>query len=166
MRTKKWSIIFLVFFGFILFAAQSAIGGCELPFLDELIDASGNAPGTKYDGTITVYFDTEDYETLSYFSDMYFFLRLRKGQEKYSFSGVAYSVDWRQSNIPGQLDLLDEFIGTTVIKNLYNCNPDPTTGTCPEYSLKSYNLDVNEDESGGSSTFRFWIVDIVIGVVD
>jgi hypothetical protein len=169
MRTKKWSIIFLLFTGIILFSAQSAIGGCELPFLDELVDLS-NAPKTKYEGPITVYFDTDDYPPapISYLSDMYYFLRLRKGQTKYSFSGVTRGIDYRQAFIPQQLDALDEFFRTTVIKTIYNCNPDPdpAVGNCPDYSLKSYRLDVNEDESMGSSDFRFWIVDIIIGVLD
>jgi hypothetical protein len=166
MGTKKWALIFLIFTGFIFLAAQSALGGCELPFLDDLIDEGGNAPGTKYEGPITVYFHTDNYPPapLSYLSDMYYFLRLRKGQSKYSFSGVSNSIDYRQSNVPGQLDEIDNFIRITVIPSIYSCNPDSDVGNCPDFSLKSYNLDVNEDESGGTSSLRFWIVNIVIGV--
>jgi hypothetical protein len=96
---------------------------------------------------------------------MYYFLRLRKGNIKYSFSGVANGIDYRESNIPGQLDEIDNFLLTTVIKSLYDCEPE-TEGSCPDFALKSYKWDVNDDESLGTSELLFWIVDIVIGVQD
>ena len=43
MKTNKWALIFLLFTGIILFAAQSALGGCEVSSLDALIE-TGNAP--------------------------------------------------------------------------------------------------------------------------
>jgi len=80
MKTKKWALTFLVVFtGMILFTAQSALGGSEVSGLPP---PTGNAPGTKYEGPLTVFFhDVNETGRSAFEADMYWFLRLRHGSE-------------------------------------------------------------------------------------
>lgn len=166
MKVSKGVLILLLLSGMFFCAAQSAFGGCEVAILDQLINLQDqqNAPGTKYYGTITIYFEPAPIsgsETPN--SNMYYFLRLRKGYNLYSFAGKTVNIDPRASNLERQVNAIGSFFNETVIPKLYDCT---TYEDCPVAFLKSYSLDVSQEESFGSSEFLFYIADIVIAVQD
>ena len=163
MKTKKWALVFLLFTGMILFAGQSALGGCEVAALDALIEG-GNAPGTKLEGPLTVFYygSTDGIGSAS----MYFFMRLRKGSDFYSFAGGPYSV-----TLPGDFINLvpwyiQDFFINVVVPDLYpNCDtaepPD-----CPEIVLKSYDMDVDWEAPGSDNGLVYFIANIQVAIHD
>ena len=168
MGTKKKALTFLLFAGIMLFTAQSAFGGCEVAGLDALIDVSGNAPGTKLSGPITVYYQKIGDPKPGYIftADMYLFLRLRKGAEVYQFAGKVAGVDF--PNIDADVLNIEEFFEDIVIPALYSgCDP---LVDCPNVVLKSYDMDVDWETPGdtgeGEEKLYSFIADIVIAVQD
>jgi hypothetical protein len=182
MKTKKWAIIFLLFVGIILFAAQSALGGCEIAALDALV-AEGNAPGTKLEGPLTVFYygNTNGIGTAS----MYFFMRLRKGSDFYSFAGGPYLVTLPTDFTNLVPDYIEDFFINVVVPNLnecdlnynpanppsYDCQDPPYTvcAQCPELPdivLKSYDMDVDWEAPGNNGGLVYFITNIQVGIHD
>ena len=168
MKTKKWAIIFLLFTGIILFAAQSALGGCEVADLDWLISGQ-NAPGPKLEGPITIIYIPRD--GISGPTDMYWFLRLRKGSSFYSFAGgptvINYPLAITDQGENGVASILQEFFELHVVETLYpGCN---SAGTCPDIVLKSADMGVDEETPGYSPPewgIFYFIANIQVGVHD
>jgi hypothetical protein len=178
MKTKKWAIIFLLFTGMILFAVQSALGGCEVSNLDWLISGE-NAPGPKLEGPLTIFYQCDESNQANdcvnrpydFSGNMYFFLRLRKGSKLYSFAGGPYPVDVTDdlmctdsaSCVAWQIG---EFFDKRVVPTLYpGCDDPPPPSTCPTIVLKSADNLVNwEPEVGYNSNLAFFITDIVVGI--
>lgn len=157
MRTKKGVLTFLLFAGIMLFTAQSAFGGCEVAAMDQLIDLSDNAPGTKYSGTLTVYFHPNE---AGMTGDMYLFARLRKGIDLYAFSDVIGGVT--HEDFMNDPILVGDFFLDTVIPYLYDC----VFPNCPDAVLKSYDMDVSHDGQGEFNLMQFYVVDFTIAVHD
>ena len=160
MGTKKKALTFLLFAGIILFTAQSAFGGCEVAALDALIDVSGNAPGTKLSGPITVFYKFKSGNPAGEFvADMYFFLRLRKGYDLHQFAAgpTEVTVPYFEAHV----FFIEDFFEDTVIPALYNCTAD-----CPSVVLKSYDMDVDWEAPGDNGGLFYFIADIVIAVQD
>ena len=171
MRTKKWALFFLMCTGFILFAAQSALGGCEVAALDALIETGGNAPGTKLSGPITVYYqcveeNLGDCEGASFLADMYFFLRLRKGAEFYSFAGKFGGVDF--PSFDADVANILAFFEDTVIPSLYPGCDELGNPPCPSIVLKSYDMDVDWEAPPANVEpgLFFFIADLVVAIQD
>ena len=164
MGTKKKVLTFLVFAGIMLFTAQAAFGGCEVASLDPLI--SGNAPGTKLEGPITVFYQLGSENPDGTFqAGMYFFLRLRKGSQFYQFAGGPVDVEYPTDIVDEVPIIIGDFFVDTVIPNLYGCNSE-IPGDCPDVVLKSYDMDVDWEAPGENSGLRFFIADIVIAIQD
>ena len=168
MKAKKWALIFLLFTGIMLFAAQSALGGCEVAALDELI-SEGNAPGLKLEGPLTVFYQktSDDPPGPEFTVDMYWFLRLRKGSDLYSFAGgpatdIILPTDLL-TIVPGTIETF--FINTVVPAVVTGCDIPPEV--CPEVILKSYDLDVDDETPlGDNAGLLYSIANIVIGLHD
>jgi hypothetical protein len=168
MKTKKWAIIFLLFAGIILFAVQSAIGGCEVSNLDPLLP-DDNAPGTKLEGPITIFYQLPDGAT-SGPAFMYWFMRLRKGSTFYTFAGGPADIIFPSDLldvIDGVPYILENFFNDTVVPALYpecTLNPD----ICPNIVLKSYDMEVDWDAEPGGEEFDsglyYFIANIVVAI--
>ena len=166
MGTKKKVLTFLVFAGMMLFTAQSALGGCEVAALDPLI-IDGNAPGTKLEGPLTVFYKwvSHDPDGPAWTADMYWFLRLRHGSKFYSFAGGPEEVLFPTEILTMPPIIIGDFFADIVIPNLYKCNPE-IPGECPEVVLKSYDMDVSWEPPGDNGGLYYFIADIVIAVQD
>jgi hypothetical protein len=171
MKTKKWAIIFLLFASIILFAAQSALGGCEVAALDALIETGGNAPGTKLSGPITVFYqciepDSNDCLDNRFLADMYFFLRLRKGAEFYSFAGKIEEVNF--PDFESDVANIQAFFDDTVLPALYPGCDEAGNPACPDIVLKSYDMDVDWEAPPANVEpgLFFFIADIVVAIQD
>ena len=173
MKTKKWALTFLaVFAGMVLFTAQSALGGCEVSNLDLDPLITGNAPGTKLEGPITIFYQPVDGTSGFWDANMYWFLRLRHGSKFYSFADgpevVEIPTDLLSTDEGGVPFIIGNFFINTVIPALYpGCDeatpPDPG---CPNVVLKSYDMDVDWDAQGDNGGLFFFIADIVIAIQD
>jgi hypothetical protein len=157
MKTKKWTIIFLLFTGIILFAGQSAFGGCEVGALDQYVD--DKAPGTRYKGTLAFYYDDE-------LQIVYIFARIVIKKTPYAFAGKIENVE-SVADFLNDPTLVSAFFTDNVIPYLYNCDP----GSCPDVALKSYSDDVARDNPGCvdytvCEAYEFYILDFVIAVND
>jgi hypothetical protein len=180
MKTKKWALVFLLFTGIIFFAAQSAVGGCEVGDLDWLISGE-NAPGTKLEGPLTIYYhcieaDPNDCEDYIFTADMYFFLRLRKGSTLYSFAGGPEQIevpgDLLSTTEDGVAWKIGEFFDDVVVPALYpGCN-ETSPDSCPSVALKSADNAVDWEPwdpaivNTATPGLAFFITDIVVGFRD
>jgi hypothetical protein len=173
MKTKKWAIVFLLFTGIILFAVQPVLGGCEVSYLDALV-SDDNAPGTKLEGPITVFYQktSDDPAGPEFTADMYFFLRLRKGSEFYSFASGPYHDIIVPTDYLGVVkDSLELYFVSTVVPTVFpGCDTAPEG--CPGIVLKSYDMDVDDeipfDDNGnplGDNGNLFYVIaNIVVGI--
>lgn len=111
-----------------------------------------NAPGTKYEGPLTLNFDD---------GGMYIFLRLRKGSVLYPFSGFKAGVAY--TDIGAQQTAVEAFFLENVLPVLY-----PGVSPLPTALLKSVDQIVsdNEIEFPGCCDQLFVILDVVIAVQD
>jgi hypothetical protein len=161
MKTKKWALMFLLFTGIILFAAQSALGGCEVSDLDWLISGE-KAPGTKLEGPITLFYKPDN--GISGPADVYWFMRLRKGSSFYSFAGqdrIEFPVDIASPT--GVPFIIEQFFDNVVVPTLYpGCNTPPDT--CPDIVLKSADMGVDWEPPGANSGLFFFIANIQVGI--
>ena len=169
MKTKKWTIIFLLFTGIILFAAQSALGGCEVTDLDYLV-SGGNAPGTKLEGPLTIFYQLPP-ETYSGPAEMYWFMRLRKGSTFHAFAGgpttIQFPVDLLSPT--GVPYIIEQFFNSSVVPALYpECEGPPDT--CPDIVLKSADMGVDWDAEPGPGLFQsglfYFIANIQVAIHD
>jgi hypothetical protein len=182
MKKKKWALVFLLFTGIILFATQSAIGGCEVGDLDWLI-SEGNAPGTKLDGPITIFYQPkedngpEEENAVTCFegaepADMYFFLRLKKGANLYSFAGGPEIICFPDDVTEVVPYIIGVFFDEHVVPTLYpDCTPNqnPPDEDCPNIVLKSADLGVDWEPPPGfgfTSGLNYFIANIQVGIHD
>jgi hypothetical protein len=135
--------------------------------LGDLVVLDSNAPGTKYSGPVTVYFHEETDGTFT----MYYFLRLKRGNELYSFAGFTANVDPSPNELGAQVCIIEAFIKRVVIPVVEECSAgvcddcDPCdTGDCPTAVLKSFSQDVAQGEppEGNPQLLTFYILNIVI----
>jgi hypothetical protein len=164
MKTNKWTIIFLLFTGIILFAAQSALGGCEVADLDFLI-SDEKAPGTKLEGPLTLFYQLPPGE-ISGPADLYWFIRLRKGSMFYSFAGGPAAITFPTDILTEVPIIIGEFFDTTVVQNLYPGCELTTTDTCPNIVLKSADMGVDWEPPGDNSGLFFFIANIRVAIHD
>ena len=64
--------------------------------------------------------------------------------------------------------IVSSFFMDTVMPGLYPglCPNQPGEDTCPNVVLKSYTLDVSQDDPPATSLMQFYIVDITLAVKD
>jgi hypothetical protein len=163
MRTAKAAVIFLSLAVMILFTAHSALAGCEVAALDALI-TSDNAPGTKLEGPITVYF--EGTTTGIGPAQMYWFMRLRHGSQFYSFAGGPETVDLPNDYIARVPEVMQDFFEDVVVPTLYPGCDTAEPPDCPNVVLKSYDMDVDWEAPGFDSGLFYFIANIVVAVQD
>jgi len=165
MKTKRWAMILLLFAGIIFLAAQTALGGCEVAALDALISGD-NAPGLKLEGPLTVYYTqtSDDPEGPAFTADMYWFIRLRKGSQLYSFAGGPQEVILPTELLSVVPDTIENYFMTTVVPAVIpGCESEPEG--CPDVVLKSYNMDVDDTTPfGDNGGLLYFIANIVIGI--
>ena len=142
-------------------ATELTAGGCQ-PGSDGEggIEVNPKAPGTKYEGPLTVYYekvvDTDPQEYI-----LNFFLRLRKGSTLNAFSAQSAAIYLDVESIKEETQW---FFTNTVIQNLYD-EPIPLDAAL----LKSVDQLVDEATSGGEEVNNgmvFNILDVVIAVQD
>lgn len=174
MKTRKGILILLLSVAIILAITQSAMAGRGKEvagggFLDSIVNKS--APGTKISGPIAIYYEkggTASCTGMGDFStNMYFFMRLRKGNNLYPFSGVTKNVCYFDVNT--QASAVGSFIQNTVIPVIYRL---PSGRTYP-FALKNVDQLIEDDEAdfggccgGDFHTIYFTIADIEIAVQD
>ncbi|RLB88249.1 MAG: hypothetical protein DRH26_13960 [Deltaproteobacteria bacterium] len=183
MKIFKGLIFSLLMMAMVLSYAHEAVarGSAVAPGAEPIIKVFPTAHGTKYSGPLTIYyiFDHIEQKTLingdvvdiDYYS-MHFFMRLRKGVNLYSFSGVAEET-YEYTDTLGQMTATEDFIQDTVIPSIY-CNPLNPPCTDPIALLKSIDMLVenNEGEYPGCCRdytgipMKFLITDVVIAVQD
>jgi hypothetical protein len=122
MKTKPISVVILALalscFAFPqqgLCSAPSSVGCTENA---GLIITDPSAPGTSLAGTLTLYFTGNDPECgaggFNCFGDVYWFMRIKKGNTTYAFSGSFYgNYNYAQSctPIPDEGEEIKEIIG-------------------------------------------------------
>ena len=140
---------------FALVGSQAGAGG------EGGITVYPNAPGTKYEGPLTIYYlPATSGDTTK--KNMHFFMRLRKGSTLYQFSGIAENVVYTDAN--EQQARIEMFIEDTVIPFLY-----PGVDPAPLALLKSIDQKVEDDPLSippCCGDMLFAIMDIVIAVQD
>ena len=163
MKTKGIVLASIMLTGMIFFAAQPALAGCEVASLDDLIAANANAPGTKYEGPLTIYFQEVTDCDGNTTTNMYLFLRLRKGWMPYVFGDMIAGID--DITFRNDPTVVESFFYDTVMPGLY---PDLCPGDfCPNAVLKAYTLDVTpSNDPGDGNGLTFYITDIVLAVQD
>ena len=111
-----------------------------------------NAPGTKYEGPLTIYYVPAGTNTF----DMYFFLRLRKGSTLHAFSGTALGVP---GAVEDQQQAITDFFNNNVKPILY---PESN----PPALLKSIDQIADDATSGCCGDMVYTIMDVVIAIQD
>ena len=171
MKTKKLAfIIMMIITGSILFTVQSAIGGCEILALEPYVDKK--APGTRYQGTLTLYFDNVD---------SYIFARIENKKVPYAFAGKIDGIGNPQELLNNPT-VVEAFFTENVVPYLYNCDPGfpecnppdaDNCAACPEAAFKAYSDDVNWENPGcydnrvwEAAPLFFYILDFAIAVDD
>jgi len=164
MKSVKGSLICLVLVVFSLVLTGEVLADKETgsgTFFDTIVDK--NAPGTKYTGTLTIYYqpsENNNCDTLGPNTTMYYFLRIKKGFKVYPFSGFASNICYLDLN--AQALAIKGFISQKVMP-LLSSNPSVT------FALKSVSQVVENDEiffPECCSGMTFMIMDIEIAVVE
>jgi hypothetical protein len=178
MKANKKLLLILLSTALVLCAAgvTFALVGSQAGDEGSGIQTNPNAPGTKYEGPLTLYFsDGEDGS-----SDLNMFLRLRKGSTLYAFSGTASGVE--VTLLTEIQCAVENFVEQTVIPLLYDdctpctpadcalgSEPDCELATCPTAWLKSVDQVTGDNElefPGCCNEMVFGIMDVVIAVQD
>lgn len=159
MKTVKGMLFFLCVVSLIFTFGQPAFSepaGCQTGSggTSVTLDTYPSAPGTKYEGPLTVYYGpyyNADGQLVDGWSNIMVLLRLRKGNQLWGFSGnVGGFEDVKVEDIQ---EAILHWFTNTVIPLLYpepgsnplapvGCTPfdlctDETTYCCPESWLKS-----------------------------
>lgn len=170
MRSAKIAVTFLIFGIVVFFTAQSAFGGCSIRFGDDNLFTDPQAPGTKYVGPLTVYYDKNDQPDESD-DQICWFIRLRKGSDLYQFGKCTQEFDKDNGVFPlNAIEPLQIYFINEVIPNIYQCgekSPIEEYRECPEAALKSYDQDVSsEDPPIANDSLEYFVMDITIAVQD
>jgi len=185
MKTTKGVFIVLFLVVIILTVGQPALAsrGSATTQGDPVLDIDKTAAGTSLYCTITIY-----YKDGMGSGNMDIFLRIRKGNTLYAFSGTKAYTNYF-GDISQQQTAIEQFIMETVIPYIYCCGGDPEVGcdscpvvcgcnpeagigcfdSCPSFdegtlALKSFDQYVENEEGTGNLVFT--IMDIVIKVID
>jgi hypothetical protein len=171
---KRIAFIFLTLFMVFAFgqSAMALVGSEPGTNGSGGIVVNPNAPGTKYEGPLTIYYVPDPDHTG--FSFMHIFLRLRKGSTLWGFSGIsAVSVDPTVTT-DGQAQVT-AFMNNTVMPILYPSYVPPTdpnnvqTSNYPWY-LKSVDQVVSDNALLGPppccNDMTFVIMDVIVAVQD
>ena len=156
---KRRFLILLLMVGLILAVAPSIVWarGSDSPQGGSIIETDKQAKGTKLSGPLTIYYDILEGTT----ADMYFFMRLRKGQTLYIFGGMESISNYQ--NITLIQEKIEDFVGATVIPSLFGL-------TVTYWALKSVEQVIEPDDpaatEGCCGGMLFTIMDIVIAVDD
>jgi hypothetical protein len=162
MRSVKGLLICLFFVVFCLVLAGQALADKETgsgTFFDTIVNK--NAQGTKYTGTLTIYYQPSGTGSCGDFApntNMYYFFRIKKGFKVYPFSGITQDICYL--NQSEQATAIDSFISQNVMPFL-SSNSNAT------YALKSVTQVVEDDETffaGCCSDLFFMVMDIEIAV--
>jgi hypothetical protein len=153
MKTRRTILITLVSAVLIMAVSippvPAVTGGCQGVPGQTILTLNPNATGTKYSGTITVYYTlgttNGDAEQL-----VDFFIRIGKDKTQYGFSGSTYAGIY---DYAAQQAAIMDFIGSTVIPFFY-------PNSSPAYELKSATHGVTVN--GGDLVF--WTLDFVLAV--
>jgi hypothetical protein len=132
-------------------SARAAAGGCqESPEGPPIITLEPNAPGTKYFGTLTLYY--VDFGATK--TKMYYFIRIGKNNDQRGFSG--YTDDIAPDGYTDQQAAIKTFLETVVV-------PDFTLTACDDcFKVKSVTDWVTV--KAGAPPVVFWTLDFVLGV--
>ena len=160
--TRKIQILFLAIVMFFAFAgpAFSALS-TEVTSDTTVFTVDSKAHGTKYAGTLTIYYATGPGYPGDTTADMYVFLRLEQRKDLYAFATVVEGVDYIASDISNQQIDIETFIAETVIPALY-----PGVEPAPTFAIKSVDNAVQEDPLNNPSDLFFVVLDVVIAVQD
>jgi len=146
----------------------------------EYIKVDKNAPGTKFNATLTIDYRTNAACASSFDRDMHFFMRMEGnvltsaqqygGVEFLTFDGIEECVLYGPPDeavaISAQQAALETFFEGTVNPYIYGCDPDAVEGEfmCPTSAVKSVNK-VVEDDNFYPDPF-YIIMDLVIAIQD
>ena len=169
MNTTKLFFSIIILTALVFIAAQAAMAGCNATPGNDPLEPDPQAKGTKFEGPIAVYYDQNGTTVDQSDDEICWFLRLRKGSTYYSF---ANCTDATVNNGPLSLsefvtdarDLIKEYVFPEIaIPAIYDCTAG---GDCPTALLKSYDQDVNRDESLGTASESFFVMDVLVAVED
>ncbi|UCD81431.1 MAG: hypothetical protein JSW26_08425 [Desulfobacterales bacterium] len=181
INTQKPWLLLLFMVGAFLCASQIAFGGCNVTPGYDPLDPDYTAPGTKWEGPITVFYysgENVPFEVpcrnktiegeVAVTDKICCFLRLKQGSNVFSFARCYNGGDLSPSTFVGDAVSLvkTDFIPLTVIPAIYDCTPG---SDCPPAVLKQYSLDVNGDDSLGTAgdnnfIYDWFILDVTIAV--
>lgn len=140
----------------------------------QYVVTNDKAPGTKYSGTMTIYYANVYTPAGTYepnLKDMYFFARMEQKKNLYSFAGMEPDMTWGGDEIdrvPEQQAVIDYFFENTVVPWLFmietglTCIPGEE-GDCPPYAIRSVEKGV-EDHLWTSSGLIFAVFDFTIAI--
>lgn len=173
------SIIFLIACLFMFSSQAMAARGCNLlpdgsVDYEPLIDLDPTAPGQKYYGVMTAYFqDTPPLGDNQV--DMYIFIRLGAGNDLYTFADVEIDVPYGPSSLCDKACVanayqvaLEDFFGTVIVPTLNWLETDGqwcTPGsTCPPFGFKTVSKIVEDMGGWKDSYLSFNILDFTLAV--
>jgi hypothetical protein len=165
MKRIKIPIILVLFLAVSFAAAPSVMARGSEVIVDTVLNLDKKAAGTKLEGPMTLLYEVTDpappegtpcygdYET-----DMYMFLRLRKGQDFYGFAMGPVSGICHAKGITEQQTAVEDHFVLYIMPALFP-DIDPTA-----FAFKSVDniIDMEDPDSG----ILFTIMDIVIAVQD
>jgi hypothetical protein len=147
-------------------SALAQVGGCQgAPGEPDFLSVNPNAPGTKYYGTITLYYEYANPDSRDTPGPMSFFIRIGKDNNLYGFATrVGTTID--PTCYACQQTEVSTFLANTIIPYLYPHCPAPAppggSATCPAFALKS----VSDWVWYNGGTLIFNTIDFVLAVKD
>lgn len=191
MKRRSVTILIFVITIIIFTGVPEAIAGrgCTGPNVDpeNYIMVNKNAPGTKYNVTLTIYYVDGASCAMSpvptNLKDMHFFVRVEGntihglhdfgGAELLHFGGIGECIPYwsgggysGEAAIVAQQQAINDFFKFVAIPHIYGCDPftsDPDQ-MCPPFALKSINKIVENDMITDDP--KFTIMDFVIAIKD
>lgn len=137
--------------------------GSEVTMNDTVFNLDKTAAGTKLTGTMTLFYEITDNAPAGtcegdYETDMYMFLRLKKGQDFYGFAMGPEQGTCYLNGMTEQREAIEEYLTEYMMPTLF---PD----TDPEaFAFKSLDLGSAIDFIDPDTGIFFTIVDVVIAV--
>ena len=155
---RKITVFLIMILAVSMAAAPSVMARGSEVSTTGLLNLDKTAPGTKLTGPLTLHYEFlgEDTNGCDIETDMYVFLRLRKGYEISGFTMGPVNVCYE--DITTQRIAVEGFIQNTVIRQLFMDSPAAT------FAIKS--IDQAVDEFDLPSGIGFTILDVVIAVQD
>lgn len=158
MKTIKIILITLLLAVIITATGQPAFAGRSVGELEKLIDVNPQAPGTKWSGPLTVYYEIVDFNPLNcpiYTVNTLFFMRLKQGEiRQIGFSGIVPNTCLTDTD--AQKIGIDEFFKYEVL-------PVISSGG-KNYKVKALKDLVEEDQSLSGKGPLFSIANITIAI--